>query len=280
MVPAFLLSLREGLEAALLVGIVLGVLGRIGERRFAPMVWLGACAAAVLSAGVAIQLHLLGAELEGQAEQVFEGSVTLLAAGLLTWVFLWISQQSRQMREDLERDVRRSAAAGRRWGIFLVAFFAVLREGVELALFFTAAALSSSGLTALLGAAAGLLAASLVALGLFRAMLRLDLRRFFLVMGLLLVLFAAGLLAHAVREFNEAGWVASVIPHVWDISVFLPEDSALGTVLKILFGYNANPSLTEVTAYAAYLLVVGVALRIQAHGQWPAQRKRGTPAEA
>ena len=169
---------------------------------------------------------------------------------------------------------------GRRWGIFLVGFFAVLREGIELALFFTAAALPSSGLAALLGAAAGLLAASLVALGFFRAILRLDLRRFFLVTGILLVLFAAGLLAHAVHEFNEAGWVASVIPHVWDISVFLPEDSALGMVLKILFGYNANPSLTEVTAYAAYLLVVGVALRIQAHGQWPAQRKRGTPAEA
>jgi high-affinity iron transporter len=280
MIPSFLLSLREGLEAALLVGILLGVLNRIGERRFARMVWLGAGAAAGVSAGVAFLLQLLGAELEGQAERIFEGSVTLLAIALITWVVLWISQQSRQMREDLEREVRRSAAAGRRWGIFLVAFLAVLREGVELALFFTAAALSSSGLAALLGAAGGLLAAALIALGLFRAMLRLDLRHFFFVTGLLLVLFAAGSLAHAVHEFNEAGWIAPLIPHVWDASVLLPDDSAVGIVLNILFGYNANPSLTEVSAYLGYLLVVGLALRLRARGRWPAHRERPTPAEA
>ena len=145
--------------------------------------------------------------------------------------------------------------------LFLLAFTAVLREGIELALFLTAATLTSDRQQVLTGAMLGLGTSALLGWSLFASIVKLDLRRFFQVTGALLILFAAGLVAHGVHEFNEIGWIPSLVEHVWDINYLLNEDSTLGSILKALFGYNGNPSLTEVIAYLGYFGAIFLGLR-------------------
>lgn len=261
MLPSLVLSLREGLEAALLIGIVLGALRKIHRPDLNRIVWVGAAVAAALSLLLALLLNRTGASLQGQAEQVFEGFTMLLAAGVLTWMIFWMRRQARRLKSELETDVRRAAFQGGWGALFLLAFVAVLREGIELALFLTAAALASDGRQVLVGALLGLGAAALLGWALFASLVRLDLGRFFLVTGALLILFAAGLVAHGVHEFNEAGWIPAVVEHVWDLNALVDEESFLGQALKALFGYNSNPSLTEALAYLLYFVAILFGLR-------------------
>jgi high-affinity iron transporter len=256
MIPGFLLALREGLEAALIVGVTLGVLAKMKRTQFAPVVWLGVALAAALSFGAALALNGAGAELEGRAEEIFEGLTMFLAAGVLTWMIFWMQRQGRRARAGLEADVRAAAGRGQAWGLFAIAFFAVLREGIETALFLTAAALTATARETLVGGLAGLAAAAALGWALFAATVRLDVRRFFQITGVLLIVFAAGLAAHGVHEFNEAGWIPAVVEHVWNLNPLLNEKSPLGLMLTALFGYNGNPSLTEVLAYAGYYAAV------------------------
>jgi high-affinity iron transporter len=260
MLPAYILSLREGLEAALIVGIVLGALRQMRRPDLRSAVWAGVFSAVLLSLGAGALLSLLGLSFAGRAEEIFEGFTMLLAAGILTWMIFWMNRQARSLKADLESGVQHAATGGR-GSLFGLAFLAVLREGVELALFLSAAAFASDGLQTLAGALLGLGTAILLGWSLFATAVRLDLRRFFGVTGVLLVFFAAGLVAHGVHEFNEAGWIPAVIEHVWDINPVLSEDSFAGQLLKALFGYNGNPSLTEVLAYLAYFVILFFGLR-------------------
>jgi high-affinity iron transporter len=147
--------------------------------------------------------------------------------------------------------------------LFGLAFLAIVREGIELALFLTATTFIDYQGQILLGALVGLSAAILLGWLLFSATVRLDLRRFFQVTGILLILFAAGLVAHGVHEFNEAGWIPSVIEHLYNINPVLDENSVAGVILKTVFGYNGNPSLTEVIAYLLYFVLVLLGLKRQ-----------------
>jgi len=264
MLASFLLSLREGLEAALIIGIVLGALRKTDRRDLAPVVWAGTAAALLVSLLAGLLLIRLGIAFEGRAEEIFEGVTMLLAAAVLTWVIFWMNRQAAGLRGELEAGVGRAASGGKR-ALFGLAFLAVVREGVELALFLTAAAFSAGQGGTLLGALFGLAAAILLGWALFASTIRLDLKRFFQVTSVLLVLFAAGLVAYGVHEFNEAGWIPAVIEHVWDLNPFLDENGTLGGLLKALFGYNGNPSLTEVIAYLAYL--VGAFLLLRPRGK-------------
>lgn len=252
MIPGFVLALREGLEAALIIGIVIGALKKIHKQQFLPAVWAGAAGAMVVSAAAAVLLYRLDASFEGAAEQIFEGVTMLAAAAVLTWMIFWMNRQSRGMRQDIESGVRSAALTGGASALFFLAFTAVLREGIELALFLTAAVAASDGQFVLWGGLLGLAAAALLGYGLFASLVRLDLRRFFQVTSILLILFAAGLVAHGVHEFNEVGWIPGVVEHVWDVNFLLPESSPAGQIMTALFGYNANPSLTEAVAYGLY----------------------------
>ncbi len=264
MLPAFLISLREGLEAALIIGIVLGALRKINRLDLRPAVWLGVILAALTSLLAGGLLTVLGVSLEGQAEKLFEGFTMLLAAGVLTWMIFWMNRQGRYLKAELESDVRRAMAGGAgRQALFGLAFLAVVREGIELALFLTATAFAVKSDGTLLGALLGLAASFLLGWLVFSATLRLDLRRFFQVTSILLVLFAAGLVAHGVHEFNEVGWIPPIVEHVWDVNSWLDENSTAGSILKALFGYNGNPSLSEVFAYLVYFGWVVLALQQQ-----------------
>lgn len=259
MLSSYILSLREGLEAALILGIVLGALRQAHRQDLSASVWLGAWSAALISLVTAILLTRLGLELKDPGEAIFEAITMLLAAGILTWMIFWMSQRARHLKNELESGVQRATQAGR-WSLFGLAFLAVLREGVELALFLTAAVFSSDAHQALLGGLLGLGTAALLGWFLFATTLRMNLQRFFQVTGILLIFFAAGLVGHGLHALNELGWVPPIIEHVWNFNPVLNDQSTLGQLLGALFGYNGSPSLTEVLAYAAYFGIVVLGL--------------------
>ena len=253
MLASFLLSLREGLEAALIIGIVLGVLLKLKRTELNKTVWFGAGVAALISAVAAIALNLLGMKFEGRAEEIFEGVAMLLAAGVLTWMIFWMHNSAANLKSEIEAKTQDAVLEKGKKAIFALAFLAVFREGIELALFLLAVQETSSPAQTLIGALTGLAGAAVLGWMLFRSTSKLNLRSFFRVTNILLIIFAAGLVAYGVHEFNEAGIIPSIIEHVWDINGFLNEKSQFGLVLKALVGYNGNPSLTEVIAYLAYL---------------------------
>jgi high-affinity iron transporter len=256
MLAAVLLAFREGLEAALILGIVLGVLRRTQRMDGALPVWMGAALAGLISITVGAALYALGVAFEGPAEQIFEGVAMLLAAAVLTWMIFWMARQGRDLQNKLESDVRRAALQGGKWALFGLAFVAVLREGIELALFLTAAAFTASAAPTVVGGVLGLIAAAVAGWLLFATTRRLNIRTYFRVTSFLLLIFAAGLVAHGVHEFNEVGWIPAIKANVWDINPVLDEGSEIGQVLKALFGYNGNPSLSEVLSYVLYWVVV------------------------
>lgn len=255
MLPSLLLSLREGLEAALIVGIVIGLLNRLDRQHLKASVWQGVAAAVAASILAGVGLNLLGMKFEGRAEEIFEGLATLFAAGVLTWMILWMQKQGKNLKNRIESKTAQALVSGRR-ALFTLAFIAVFREGLELALFLLATSFVTEGILTLIGAVVGLGTAVILGWVLFSSTKRLSLQGFFKVTNILLILFAAGLVAYGVHELNEAGWIPSVVEHIWDINHILNEKSQVGLVLKALFGYNGNPSLTEVIAYLSYSAIL------------------------
>jgi high-affinity iron transporter len=250
MLAGLLITLREGLEAALIVGIVLGRMDRSRP------VWLGVIAAVLTSIVAGLGLNALGMAFEGRAEAIFEGAAMLLAAGVLTWMIYWMQRQGSRMRTGLEQDVREAVRLGSAGMLFGLSYVAVLREGIETVLFLTAAALSSTPAQTLLGGSLGLLVAIGLGWLMFAASRQLDLRTFFRVTGFLLIVFAAGLVAGGVHEFQETALLPVIVEHVWDVNPILPESGFAGSMLKALFGYNGNPSLLEVLSYLGYYAVI------------------------
>jgi high-affinity iron transporter len=258
---AFVIALREGIEAALIVSIVLAYLKQLGRTDRSYLVWWGTGVAVALSAILGTIIFSVGAEFERTAEQVFEGLVTLTAVGVLTWMIFWMRRQGARIKSELQEKVDTALVAG---GVALaaLAFFAVLREGVETALFLFAAAegtaVEGGGVAAqLVGAALGLLLAVVLGTLLYRGGIRMNLRSFFKVTGIILIVVAAGLFAYSVHELQEAGWFPFLEAHAYDLSATLPDDEGIGAVLRGLVGYNADPGVLEVVAWAAYLVVVG-----------------------
>jgi len=267
MLATYLLSLREGLEAALIIGIVLGAVNKIRRNDLIPTVWLGILSAIGVSILTAIVLTLFGMSLEDPYEAIFEGITMLIAAGILTWMIFWMGKQARFLKSEIEAGMNKAAASTGKRAVFWLAFIAVVREGIELAIFVTAAffagdqaQVTSTGniVQTLAGTILGLGTAALLSWTLFASTVRLDLHKFFQVTGFLLILFAAGLVAHGVHEFNEVGWIPAIVEHVWDVNAFVNEDSLPGQLLQTLFGYNGNPSLTEMIAYFAYIVTVAI----------------------
>jgi len=256
MLSSLFLSLREGLEAALVIGIVLATLKKLNRPALNRWVWAGALSAGVLAMAVGALLNQIGVSLEGKAEQLFEGFTLLAAAGLLTWMIFWMQRRNQGLRKEMESSVSLVLSQGEGRAIFLVTFFAVFREGLELALFLLAVRLSAGQADVLAGAMLGLGLSALLGWLLFAFSARLTLKRFFQVTNILLILFAAGLVGIAVHEFNEVGWVPAVIEPVWDLSPVLNEGSTLGGILKALFGYQSHPSLTSVIAYVGFLITL------------------------
>jgi high-affinity iron transporter len=259
MLANFFITFRETLEAALVVGIILAYLGRTGQQRFSKSVWLGVIAGIVGSIAAAIIFNLIYGGLSGRVEEIFEGIAMLVAAVLLTWMILWMMKQEHIIQE-IEGQVAQQTAKSHPFGVALLAGVAVFREGVETVIFLSAASILAGGLN-LSGAVLGILVAIVIGYSFFQGIRRIKIKTFFRVTSIILILFAAGLVAYGIHEFQEARVLPVFIEHVYDINHVLDENSGPGVLLKTLFGYNGNPSLLEIISYLGYLLLVVVAWR-------------------
>ena len=253
MAQAFLITLREGLEMSLIVIIVLAYLKKTDRTRLSNLVWQGIGLATAISLIGGFTLFRLGQELQGKTEEIFEGTAMLLATAVLTWMIIWMKSQASQIRGELETQIEQALMSGSSLAIVAIPFLAVGREGLETALFLFSASKTASPIDTTIGGLSGLIIAITIGWLLYRGTYTVDLRIMFKSTGILLIVFAAGLLAHGIHEFQEAGLLPIFVEHVWDINSVLDEKGTLGNFMKGIFGYNGNPSLLEVIAYPIYL---------------------------
>lgn len=271
---AFVIALREGIEMTLIVGIVLAYLTQLRAHRAHRWVWLGVVVAAGVSLAFLAILNALDAEFEGATEQIFEGVTMLLAAAFLTWMIFWMVRQARYLKGELQHAVQETlASGGAAWGVCLLVFFAVVREGVETALLLFAA----PGEGKLLGSVLGLGLAIAIGVLIYAFGRRIHLHTFFRVTGVLLVFFAAGLVTHGIHELVEAGFIGGG-PQLFDLSATLPDGTGAGAMLRSLLGYSADPTLIEGIAYVAYLALAVVLWRTGLIGRIAAPRIEATRA--
>ena len=253
MTQALVITLREGLEISLLIVIVLAYLKKTGRIHLFAPVWQGVGAAVAASLIAGAFLFGLGTGLSGKAEEVFEGSAMLLAVVVLSWMVIWMKSQAGRIRGDLEAKVERAAAGGSAFALAILAFLIVVREGLETALFLFGASNTASPAATTVGGLLGLAAAIAIGRVIYQGSRRINLSLMFSVTGVLLILFAAGLLGHGLHEFQEAGYLNVLAEETWNTNDIVDEKSTAGSLLKGLLGYNDNPSLLEVVVYATYL---------------------------
>ena len=259
MVGSALILLREGLEAALIVAIVLAYLRKLGHRDRFSAVWIGTAAACGISLGVGVALFLTVGDLQGDARTLTFAVIMAAAAGVLTWMIFWMRRQARALKGELQARVDSALVSGSLGALAGVVFFGVLREGIETVLFFLAAAGQSSTVNSLVGGALGLGAALVLAYAFYRGASWLNLRQFFTVSGALVLLFAAGLLSRSLAELQVVGLLPTFLYPVFDLSSLGPlaTDEFLGQLLRGLFGWQPVPSIEELVAWAVYVGVVG-----------------------
>jgi high-affinity iron transporter len=261
-IPTFVIFLREGVEASMIVAILLSYLDQIGQRRHFRDVFLGVGAALVLVLGGGIGAYVAIHQYSGSTVQtVFETITYLLAAVVLTYMTFWMQAHSRTMTEELRRRSDVAIEGRTRWGLGLLAFQAVGREGLETMVFTLAIVFASSaqaptasrGHGLLLGAVLGLAVALAIAYVIFKLGRRLNLGLFFRIVGIVLMVFAAGLLADAVENMQQLGWLPFWDHVLWNTSTFLSEDSSLGDVFHSLLGYADQPTVLQFLVWAGYL---------------------------
>lgn len=255
MLGALLITFRETLEAALVVGIILSLLGKTNQGIYKPFVWRGLGAGVVVSLLLAYLLSLLFGGFEGSTEQIFEGILMFITAGFLTWMILWVHRQKDVVKNIREKALRH-AKVGYGWGIFLLTLTSVIREGTETVLYLKAASLAGAQ-NQILGAVVGIGIALCAGYAIFYWAMKINIHTVFQVTSVFLLLFAAGLVAHGVHEFQEAELlpVFSFDPLI-NISSVLDHKSSLGSILRTLFGYTSRPTALELSAYTFYILFI------------------------
>jgi high-affinity iron transporter len=278
-----LTGLREGVEAALIVSIICAYLARTGNLGHLRRVGLGVAAAVVASAALGLVIFVTLGELRSPWEQVFEGTTMLLAAAVVTAMLFWMRRQASSVAGQLQRALERVLSSGSAWSLALLAFTAVIREGLETALFLvgqaTAATTSAGGAGAasvLAGAAVGLAISVGLGYAFYRGSRRLNFGRFFRWTGVLLVFIAAGLLSSAVHEFVEIGWITLGAQSAFDISRTLSNDAGAGLFLRALFGYSSTPEVVALAAWGSYLVVI-LSLYLRPVPAGPAARPKPAP---
>jgi len=251
---SLLITLREGLEAGLILAIILAYLKSAGLETHFRTVLIAAFAAVLLSLVIGGAIFAIAGEFEGRAAEAFEGIMMLIAVVVLSGMIIWMKRQSATLKGSLEREVSEAIGAGSIFALALIPFSAVLREGLETSVFLYAATEASSPVQSTIGAVAGLVLAAALTWSIYKGGYRINLRIFFNVTGVLLIFIAAGLLIHGIHELQEAALLPIFIEHVWDINPVLADGSGVGEWLKALLGYNGNPSLLEVIAYPTFLI--------------------------
>ncbi|WP_179492834.1 iron uptake transporter permease EfeU [Microbacterium immunditiarum] len=280
MLATFLIGLREGLEAALVVGILVAYVSRIGRRDVLPRLWMGVGLAAALALAIGAVLTFGAYTLTFEAQELIGGLLSLLAVAMVTWMIFWMQRTARTMKASLEQGVDRALATGGLWGVVVIGFVSVAREGIETTLLLWSMVQSfGDAPSALIGALLGILAAIVVGWLLAKGMVRLDLRRFFAWTGAFLVIVAAGVLAYAIHDLQEAGalpgpftgaapidpatgavavgWAAFPFGWAFDVSQAVPPGGPLAAVLQATVGFMPVMTWLQVIAWLGYIVVVG-----------------------
>lgn len=280
MLATFLIGLREGLEAALVVGILVAYLTRVGRRDVLPRLWAGIALAIALAAGIGAVLTFGAYALTFEAQELIGGLLSLLTVAMVTWMIFWMQKTARTMKRTLEGEVDRALSSGGAWAIVAIGFISVAREGIETTLLLWSMVQSfGSKPDVLLGALLGLAAAVVLGWLLARGMVRIDLRVFFAWTGAFLVIVAAGVLAYAIHDLQEAGalpgpftaaapvdpvtgavavgWSAFPFGWAFDVTGAIPPGSPLAAVLQATVGFMPQMSWLQVVAWVLYLAVVG-----------------------
>jgi high-affinity iron transporter len=283
MLAPLLIMVREGFEAALIVAIVLAYLRRSGRLDMAAPVWLGVGLAALISFGVGIVVHLTVGELAGAARLRAFAAISLFAVIVLTWMVFWMRRQSMKIKGELEEQISNALTNQRAaYAVALVAFVAVLREGIEAALFMIAAATTAAGTEVFVGAVLGLAIATGLGYLVYAGGRRLPMRAFFRVTGLVLIVFAGGLLARTVLFLQSAGDLGTVDNAVYDLTQFawLTQSSEIGKFLAAMFGWDPRPSLEQCIAWVAYVAPVTWLFLRPVKVRRPVEGTRTEPARA
>jgi high-affinity iron transporter len=271
LVPLFL-AFREGLEAVLVMVIILSYLKATKQQIYAKFAYIGALLAIITSIVFAFLFNLLFGGFTGTAEQIFEGFTFIISGLFIITLILWVSIEGPRMREKLEEKVEFSIESGKIFSISILSFIIILREGIELVLLLTGAtsvgAISQS--TIILGSLIGLGTSLVIGILTYFGVKTINFSKFLKITNVLLILFAAGLITYGIHELIEANLVNPIIEEVWNLKAILPESfpdenpstfvglEIIGSLLKALFGYNANPSLLEVIVYPSLLVVIGI----------------------
>jgi high-affinity iron transporter len=277
MLATLVIFLREGVEASMIVAILLAYLDRIGRRDHFRYVFMGVGAALILATvGGVVAYETIRTYAGSRAQTIFETVTYLVAAAVLTYMTFWMRNHARSLSKELRARTDAALDGGARWGLGLLAFQAVGREGLETVVFTLAIIFSTSAMSALTGALIGFAASMVIAFVIYRLGHKLNLGRFFTIIGVLLMVFAAGLLADSVQNLQELGWLPVLASPMWHSGSLLSQDSAFGDVLHSFFGYSDSPTPLQLVIYVGYLAIVVLAyLSIRAKLAARAQRHQG-----
>ncbi|HEY2767430.1 MAG TPA: iron uptake transporter permease EfeU [Solirubrobacteraceae bacterium] len=255
MLPTFVIGLREGVEASLIVGIVAAFLRQRDRPDALRWMWVGVGLAVVLCTGVAIALQVLDQELPQRQQEGLETVVAAVAVGMVTFMIVWMRRHARDLAGDLRASVAGALAEGSVWGLVAMAFVAVIREGIETAVFLLAAFQASGDATAAgIGAVLGILVAVLIGWGIYRGGVRLNLGRFFRITAAVLVLVAAGLVASAIHTAHEAAWLNHLQQPSVDLSWLVHPGSISSSLFTGMLGVQPHPTIGETAGWLIYAL--------------------------
>lgn len=256
MASAFFITLREGLEAALIIAIVLVYLRSLGRTDQFKYIFFGTLIAVVFSILIAFVIFFSIDGIEGIAKNTIEGVVSLIAAVVLTWMIFWMRKQAKNFGRDLRDKTNQALKAGS-VAMILVVFTGVLREGIETGLFLIAVFLTNNSTASGLGALTGLLGASAIGYLVYKGSRVINLRLFFQVTGGFIILVAAGMLASAIHEFQEAGILNIYLTQAWNLnSIPLIGSGQTAVILKSLVGWRPDPSIGQAFVWTTYLLII------------------------
>jgi len=255
MINVFIITLREGVEIAVVLAIIMSYLKQLGQMKETGKVWLGTGAAALVSllAAMGIFFILGTTEIEG-FQAPLEGTLKIVAVIMLTWMTIWMKRQGGNIGGELKRQIQVALSHGSAWTLAFLAFISVLREGIETVLFIVGSAQETSAIATVSGSILGFGVAAILGYMLYRGTHRLPLKSFFKIMSVLLIVMAAGLLSGGIHEFQELHMIPVGIEQVWSTKGLLDQESTIGGLLKAIFGYADTPNLVQLLAYWMYLI--------------------------